>query len=110
MIGQRMDVAVNLETWFNELGLTSVTAQKVTVPSSPWAKDKELKTLGAYQLMNMLDATSSYGAAHFTRVLGWSIEEYAVLSAKVKSQLRDKRLQLYSNLYTVYGQKPTESE
>lgn len=54
----------------------------------------------------MLDASSSYGQAHFTRVLGWSKEEYEVLSAGVRRELKDLRLQLYSNLYVVYGRKP----
>lgn len=54
----------------------------------------------------MLDASSSYGQAHFTRVLGWSPQEYAVLSAGVRNEFKDRRLHLYSNLYVVYGQKP----
>jgi hypothetical protein len=54
----------------------------------------------------MLDASSSYGNAHFTRVLGWTNEEFEVLSAGVRGELKDKKLQLYSNLYVVYGQKP----
>jgi hypothetical protein len=60
-----------------------------------------MKTLGAYQLLNMLDAASSYGQAHFTRVLGWSAAEYEVLSAKVRAELKDPKLQLYSDLYVI---------
>ncbi|KAH6712790.1 putative methyltransferase [Leptodontidium sp. MPI-SDFR-AT-0119] len=54
----------------------------------------------------VLDASSSYGAAHFTRVLGWSSEEFEVLSAGVRGELKDRTLQLYSNLFVVYGRKP----
>ena len=123
--GRTMEVAVNLEKWIKEVGFEDVVEEKTVVPSSPWPKDKELKTIGAYQLLNMLDAASSYGQAHFTRVLGWSPEEYAVLNAKVRAQLKDRSLQLYSDLYvlpsswivgfvlmevttryTVYGRKP----
>jgi hypothetical protein len=96
--GRTMEVAVNLEGWLKEAGLEDVVEEKTVVPSSPWAKDKEMKAVGAYQLMNMLDAASSYGQAHFTRVLGWSREEYAVLNAKVRTQLKDRSLQLYSDL------------
>jgi hypothetical protein len=54
-----------------------------------------MKALGIYPLLNMLDAASEYGQAHFTDVLGWSATEYEVLSGKVRTQLRDRTLQLY---------------
>ena len=101
MIGRQFDVAVNLEDWACHANFTDVTQHKMIVPAAPWAKNKEMKTLGAYQLLNMLDAASSYGQAHFTRVLGWSADEYAVLSAKVRTQLKDRTLQLYSDLYVL---------
>ena len=56
----------------------------------------------------MLDGSSSYGAAHFTRVLGWTSEEFEVLSAGVKRELKDRTLQVYSNLYVIYGRKPAK--
>jgi Methyltransferase domain len=99
MIGRRFDVAVNLEDWVRQANFTDITQHKIIIPAAPWPKNKEMKTLGAYQLLNMLDAASSYGQAHFTRVLGWSADEYAVLSAKVRNQLKDRTLQLYSDLY-----------
>lgn len=98
-IGRRFDVAVNLEDWVRGANFTDVAQHKMIVPVATWAKNKEVKTLGEYQLLNMLDAASSYGQAHFTRVLGWSAAEYAVLSAKVRNQLKDRTLQLYSDLY-----------
>ncbi len=61
-----------------------------------WPKDKTQKEVGAYQLQNMLDETTSYGMAHFTRVLGWSVEEYQVLVAGVRNQLRNNKLRLYA--------------
>ncbi|KIM96259.1 hypothetical protein OIDMADRAFT_20703, partial [Oidiodendron maius Zn] len=39
------------------------------------------------RLLNMLDTASSYGQAHFTRVLGRSPQEYSVLNKKVRLQL-----------------------
>jgi hypothetical protein len=98
-IGRQMDVAVNLEKWLQQAGFTNVVQHKMLVPFGPWPKDKELKIIGAYQLMNMLDATTSYGQAHFTRVLGWTPLEYEVFSAKVRNQLQDRSLQLCADLY-----------
>lgn len=96
--GKTMEIAVHLEEWLKDVGFEDVVEEKTVVPSNPWPKDKEMKTIGAYQLLNMLDTASSYGQAHFTRVLGWSPAEYAVLNAKVRTQLQDRGLQLYSDL------------
>lgn len=97
--GRRMDVAIHLKQWIQEANFVDVVEQVITVPTGTWPKDKQMKTLGAYQLLNMLDAASSYGQAHFTRILGWSAAEYEVLSAKVRAELKDPKLQLYSDLY-----------
>jgi hypothetical protein len=66
------------------------------IPSTPWAKDKRLKEIGLYQQQNMLDSSTSYGYAHFTRVLGWTGEEYSVLAAQVKNEFRNPKSHLYS--------------
>jgi hypothetical protein len=125
-IGRRFDVAVHLKHWLEDVGFEEVV-ESVTrvclsrtiscrcraqltgdyqVPATPWPKGRRQKEIGLYQQQNMLDASSSYGQAHFTRVLGWSKEEYEILSAGVRRELKDLRLQLYSNLYVVYGRKP----
>jgi hypothetical protein len=66
------------------------------VPTTLWPKDRRMKGIGLYQQQNMLDASTSYGQANFTRVLGWSAEEYAVLSAQVRNELRDPKAHLFS--------------
>jgi hypothetical protein len=96
--GRTMDVAAKLEKWLKEVGLEDVVEEKTIVPVNPWPKDKGMKTIGAYRLLNFLDAASSYGQAYFTRVLGWSPEEYAVLNAKIRTQLKDRSTQLYAEL------------
>jgi hypothetical protein len=96
--GRRMDVAVHLKEWLTDAHFEDVVEKKITVPTGAWPKDKYMKTLGAFQLMNMLDAAQSYGQAHFTRVLGWAPEEYEVLSGYVRTQLKDRKTQLYSDM------------
>jgi hypothetical protein len=96
--GRRMDVAVHLKEWITEANFADVVEHKATVPTGTWPEDKDMKILGTYQLMNMLEAASAYGQAHFTRVLGWSAAEYEVLSANVRTSLKDSKLQLYSDV------------
>lgn len=70
----------------------------VQVPHGPWARDRELKRIGLFQREQMLEAASSYGCAHFTRVLNWTTEEYEVLAACVRTEIRNPAFKLFSNL------------
>jgi hypothetical protein len=86
--GRRMDVATHLHEWVHNAGYSEVVQHIATIPVGTWPKDKKLKTLGMYQLANMLDGVSSYGPAHFTRVLGWTAQEYDVFAAKARTQMK----------------------
>lgn len=44
----------------------------------------------------MKEAANSYGLAHFTRVLNWKPEEYNVLASKVRNEMMNKDLHLFS--------------
>ncbi|RDW58231.1 S-adenosyl-L-methionine-dependent methyltransferase-10 [Coleophoma cylindrospora] len=105
-IGRDFEVAVNLKDWIEKAGFTGITQHVSQVPLGPWQKGKTLKEMGLFQQQNMLDASSSYGQAHFTRVLGWTLPEYLVLSAGVRKEMTDPKLHLYSDLFVVCGQKP----
>ncbi|KAH8687701.1 TAM domain methyltransferase [Tricladium varicosporioides] len=107
-IGRSFEVARRLKGWLEEAGFEEVRESILKVPNTPWPKDRRQKEIGLYQQQNMLDASSSYGQAHFTRVLGWRKEEYDVLSAGVRNELKNMKYHLYSNLHVVYGQKPKE--
>ncbi|CAG8972001.1 hypothetical protein HYALB_00008286 [Hymenoscyphus albidus] len=105
-IGRSFDIAPRLKDMLSEAGYVGVHGEVTRVPNSPWAKEKRWKELGLYQQHQMLDATSSYGQAHFTRVLGWSKQEFDVMSACCRRELKDLRYHTYSDLYVCYGQRP----
>ncbi|TVY81903.1 Secondary metabolism regulator [Lachnellula suecica] len=105
-IGRTFIVAVHMKNWMEKAGFVDIREDVIKVPNSPWAKDPRWKEIGAYQQHNMLEAASAYGQAHFTRVLGWSPDEFLVLSAEVRKELKNLKYHLFSNLHIVYGQKP----
>ncbi|PVH89233.1 S-adenosyl-L-methionine-dependent methyltransferase [Cadophora sp. DSE1049] len=109
-IGRTFRSAGRCKEWMEDVGFGKVAEQRIKAPLAPWAKNRRQKEIGIYQQQVMLDASSAYGAAHFTRVLGWTSEEFEVLSAGVRQELKDRTLQLYSNLYVIYGRKPEREE
>lgn len=84
--------------------MLSITTHQV--PIGPWAKGEKNKELGRFQREHVLDGVEAYGA-FFTRFLGWSDDEQQVLLAKLKQEVRDPKLRLYTSFRFIYGSKPT---
>ena len=53
-----------------------------------------------------MDAVEPFTLALFTRVLGRNLDETHMLLDRVKRELADPTLHLYTNKYTIYGRKP----
>ena len=75
------------------------------VPVGPWPKDRRLKELGRYQLIQILEAVEPIVLQLFTQVLKWSLLETQILIAGVKSEFKDPKNHLYVKFHYVYGQK-----
>ncbi|TGO41073.1 hypothetical protein BHYA_0027g00510 [Botrytis hyacinthi] len=109
LFGRDLNVAMKFKDWLEEAGFEAVVERHWRLPMAPWARDRRNKEIGLYMQQNMLDATVAYGMAHFTRVLGWSPEEYQVLAAGVRNEFKDPRVHNWCNMYIVYGRKPLSS-
>ncbi|KAF7895560.1 uncharacterized protein EAF01_009522 [Botrytis porri] len=109
LFGRDLNVAMKFKDWLEEAGFEAVVERHWRLPMAPWARDRRNKEIGLYMQQNMLDATVAYGMAHFTRILGWSPEEYQVLAAGVRNEFKDPRVHNWCNMYIVYGRKPISS-
>ncbi|APA16307.1 hypothetical protein sscle_16g110770 [Sclerotinia sclerotiorum 1980 UF-70] len=109
LFGRDLNVAMKFKDWLDEAGFEAVVERHWKLPMAPWARDRRNKEIGLYMQQNMLDATVAYGMAHFTRILGWTPEEYQVLAAGVRNEFKDSRVHNWCNMYIVYGCKPMGS-
>ena len=75
-------------------------------PIGVWPKNPKLKEIGRYERAQVLDAVESYTLAMFTRVLGRSLQEAQVIMERVKCEMVDPTLHLYTDKYIIYGRKP----
>ncbi|KAF3479485.1 uncharacterized protein GIQ15_06461 [Arthroderma uncinatum] len=91
--------------WLKDAGFINVTTEKFKVPLGTWPKDKHLKVVGAY---NVLQHTEGLGGIANLPLIkkGWSPEEIQVLLAKAREDLRNRSIHAYFNFYVVHGQKP----
>ncbi|CRG82966.1 hypothetical protein PISL3812_00313 [Talaromyces islandicus] len=100
-----------MDCWYHKermekAGFVNVTDDAYKVPMGPWPKDKRMKELGRFQLFQMLEAVEPFSLAVFTRLLKWTPEKTRDLMEKVKADLCNPKLHMYSRFHYIYGQKP----
>jgi uncharacterized UPF0146 family protein len=74
-----------------------------------WPKDRKLKELGRFQLLQMLEAVEPFSLAVFIRLLKWSAEDTQKLMEQVKADILNPNLHLYARFHFIYGRKPDDS-
>lgn len=62
----------------------------------PWPKDRRLKDIGYWTLMNSETSFEAYGLALFTRVLGMSGEEARAMCLRAQRDLKNKNIHVYN--------------
>lgn len=75
------------------------------MPINPWPKARNLKELGRYNQVNVLEGMEAYTMASFTRVLGWHPDEVQAFLVGVRNEMMDRSIHMYCKHYFVYGQK-----
>ncbi|KAL9009922.1 MAG: hypothetical protein Q9173_005091 [Seirophora scorigena] len=81
-----------LEGWMRDAGFADVQATRYKIPIGPWPKDKHLKTVGAWNLVQIEEGLEAFTLRLFTQTLGWRTEEVQVLLAEVRKNLRDPKV------------------
>ncbi|KAF3928563.1 hypothetical protein AA313_de0200150 [Arthrobotrys entomopaga] len=65
--GASFDVAGRMEGWCERAGFVEVTQKMFKIPIGPWAKEKYEKTVGSYNLVNMLAASEGFSLRLLTK-------------------------------------------
>ena len=89
-----------------DAGFVNVVAKILPFPIGTWPKDKTLKEIGAFNLIQFLDNLDAISLRTWTAAYGWTVEEIKVLCAQCRTAFKNPRLRIQHNYYVVYGQKP----
>ena len=95
-----------LYEWMEAAGFENLCHEKFRLPIGPWPKDKHLKGIGSWNLVQLEDGLEGFTMRLFTQYLGWKVEEVKVMLAKVRKNLRDPKIHAQYDFHVVYGQKP----
>ena len=86
------------KAWFEEAGFVDIKEQLFKIPGNTWPKNRQLKEVGKYQLINYTEGCEGLCIGLFTRVLGWQPSEVQVLLARLRVELRDRSIHAYQPL------------
>ena len=75
-----------------DAGFQNVHAQRFRLPIGPWPRDKTLKTIGSWNLVQIEEGLEGLTLRLYTQMLKWKPEEVQVLLADVRKNLRDPRI------------------
>ncbi|CVL00651.1 hypothetical protein FPRO06_06084 [Fusarium proliferatum] len=89
-----------------DAGFVNVTEVVYKWPSNKWPADPYYKELGFWCNHNIANELSGLSMVLFTKGLGWSPEEVEVFLAKVRTDMKDRRIHAWWPIHVVYGQKP----
>jgi SAM-dependent methyltransferase len=91
-LGRDSNPGSKLEGWVRDAGFVGVVHRRYRVPIGPWARDKTLKEVGTWNLMQVLNGLEGLSMRLYTGVLGWSEEEVRGLLERVRRDLADPRV------------------
>lgn len=78
-------------------------------PVGTWPKDKKLKEIGAFNLVQFLDNLEGLTTRIYQNAWGWTSDEVRVLCADLRKELKNPRMLLQHNFYVVWAQKPLDA-
>ncbi|KAL4909587.1 hypothetical protein BDW74DRAFT_146826 [Aspergillus multicolor] len=104
--GKKINMGGMQKEFMEKVGLVEVQERVFKVPTRVW-KDDPLSANGRWNNAHLKDQLEGYSLRLFTKTLGWSKEDTDDLLKRVRHELDQEDLELYSLFYLVIGRKPT---
>lgn len=94
-LGRDYSWAVKYKEWMEQIGFENVRELKYKIPINTWPKDRFMKRLGEWNLINMIEGLEGYTMRLFTTVGGMSVGEVELLLMEVRKDLHNKKIHSY---------------
>lgn len=91
--------------WLVDAGFVDVEVQTKIVPVGPWPKDRRLKEIGRYFLMQMLEGgIENYSIGLFTKA-GWEATDVHAMLEQVRAEITDPRVHSFTRAWFITGRR-----
>lgn len=107
MIGLDLSAPLKWHDQLQEAGFVDIHIKWHNWPIGPWSKGEKNKVLGIWAQANFLEAFHT-SIKLFTTVLGWQPEEYEVLVAQIRNEMKERKFPVYLPVCFCYARKPSE--
>ena len=94
-IGSSCDNPTKYAEWMRDAGFVNVQEVIYKWPSNTWPKDKKHKTLGLWNLANLLDGVEGFTMAMFTRILEWRPQAVHAFLVGVREDSKNRQIHNY---------------
>lgn len=97
-VGLEPEPGPKLEGWIRDAGFINVKHKLLPIPVGTWPRDRRLKEVGAFDLVQFLEGLEAISLRVLTGVQGWGSDELKVFLALVRKDLNNPRLYAQHNL------------
>lgn len=105
-MGANFVETTKVREYMRDAGFVNIQEHICKLPIGPWPKNRQLKKVGALELVNFIDGIEGLSLRLFTKVLGMSIEAVQVLLMETRHEVKNSKVHSYYPFYVTYGQKP----
>ena len=106
-IGMPFDNPYHYREWLETAGFVNVQERRIPLPINSWPKDKRMKQIGAWEMVNFASGLEGFSLKLFQDVLGWKLEELKVFLAQVRKDIENRKIHGYVYVMCLCAQKPT---
>jgi hypothetical protein len=90
--GQPFVTSDQMARWMTAAGFEDVVVKSYLVPTNAWPKDRKMKTLGRYMMMNLLEGIEAFTLRLWTQQLGWSTERIRLFLTEVRKDIMNRNV------------------
>lgn len=91
-MGRDPNPGPGLEGWIKDAGFQNVRHQKFKFPIGPWPKDRRLKELGLWNVVQALEGLEGFSLRLYCSVLSWTKADVLDLLESVRKELLNGKL------------------
>ncbi|CZS95211.1 related to TAM domain methyltransferase [Rhynchosporium agropyri] len=96
--GKSFKIAEESRDIMERAGFVNVQRKTVKWPIGPWAANRKMKEIGAYNRLGWDEGINGWAMFLLTKYLGWRSEEVEAMCAHIRRDLRNKHIHAYQDV------------
>lgn len=104
--GTPLNDTLRIKGLMEAAGFVDVEEHVVKLPIGPWPKNKQLKKVGAFELVNFIHGIEGLTMRIFSKGLGMPVEEIQLLLMEVRKEAENSKIHSYYPFYIIFGKRP----